>query len=414
VSLRRPRASLLLAAVGLWAVPGIAAAAAFPCTEQGVLDAVALGGGPHTFQCVGPTVVVMAAEIVPDVYAKLDGGGDLTLDGNDAHRLFSVPSNVTLELQGLTLTHGVATEGGAVLVDGTLVLEDVTVEDNTATGGVGGGGILNRGDLVVRSSRILGNTAVSGGGISTSGVGHDEFISDSTIADNDASSVGGGMVLCNGSIDRTTFSGNTASTGGGAYWDDSSTCVFTNTTVSGNHTDGTGGGIRTDDGSIELLNVTIADNTATGGISALALNCCDFATLENVLVSGGCANSMAVTTSVGGSIESPGDGCGFYASTDQVNVPAMSLLLGPLADNAGPTETQAPQPGSPAIDGGVLDDCPDGDQRGMPRPIGAGCDTGAVELPEPSQAALLLAGLAGLWGCHRRRRARSRGRGGPS
>ena len=29
----------------------------FPCTEQGILDAIALGGGPHTFACDGPTTV---------------------------------------------------------------------------------------------------------------------------------------------------------------------------------------------------------------------------------------------------------------------------------------------------------------------------------------------------------------------
>jgi len=31
----------------------------FPCTEQGIRDAIALGGGPHTFDCNGPSVVEM-------------------------------------------------------------------------------------------------------------------------------------------------------------------------------------------------------------------------------------------------------------------------------------------------------------------------------------------------------------------
>ncbi len=62
------------------------------------------------------------------------------------------------------------------------------------------------------------------------------------------------------------------------------------------------------------------------------------------------------------------------------------LLLGPLADNGGPTMTRALRPGSPAIDAGVAADCPDTDQRGRPRPIDgdgdgvATCDAGAYEL----------------------------------
>jgi hypothetical protein len=75
-------------------------------------------------------------------------------------------------------------------------------------------------------------------------------------------------------------------------WHDSGICVFTNVTVSDNHTDNVGGGIRIDDGSIELWNVAIADNSATGGASALALICCDNAILENVLVSGDCEVAM--------------------------------------------------------------------------------------------------------------------------
>jgi hypothetical protein len=53
--------------------------------------------------------------------------------------------------------------------------------------------------------------------------------------------------------------------------------------------------------------------------------------------------------------------------------------LGPLADNGGPTETHALRPGSVAISAAV--DCPppDTDQRGVPRPQGAACDTGAYE-----------------------------------
>ena len=46
----------------------------FACTEQGIRDAIAEGGGPHFFACDGPTSVVTSAEIVID--------NDVILDGN--------------------------------------------------------------------------------------------------------------------------------------------------------------------------------------------------------------------------------------------------------------------------------------------------------------------------------------------
>jgi hypothetical protein len=70
--------------------------------------------------------------------------------------------------------------------------------------------------------------------------------------------------------------------------------------------------------------------------------------------------------------------CGFN------NVP--NVMLGPLANKGGPTQTHMPQPGSPAIDF-VTTGCPPPatDQRGGARPVdgdgagGAACDAGAVE-----------------------------------
>ena len=55
-------------------------------------------------------------------------------------------------------------------------------------------------------------------------------------------------------------------------------------------------------------------------------------------------------------------------------------LLGPLQDNGGPTETQAPLAGSPAL--GVVTTrslCVRPDQRGVARAVP--CDVGAVEVP---------------------------------
>jgi hypothetical protein len=62
--------------------------------------------------------------------------------------------------------------------------------------------------------------------------------------------------------------------------------------------------------------------------------------------------------------------------TDLVNT---DPLLGPLADNGGPTMTMALLPGSPAIDAGVPVPGVTTDQRGVPRPQGQAPDIGAFE-----------------------------------
>jgi hypothetical protein len=93
--------------------------------------------------------------------------------------------------------------------------------------------------------------------------------------------------------------------------------------------------------------------------------------------------------SVGGNLESPGNTCDFYQPTDQVNVTAQQLNLGPLQDNGGPTQTHALGAGSVAINQIPAEDCVDADgaplttdQRGEPRPETGGtlCDVGAFEV----------------------------------
>ena len=62
------------------------------------------------------------------------------------------------------------------------------------------------------------------------------------------------------------------------------------------------------------------------------------------------------------------------------NIFGLDPLLGPLADNGGPTQTHLPARGSPVIDTGdpAFAEPPDTDQRGDPRLVGR-LDIGAVE-----------------------------------
>ena len=66
--------------------------------------------------------------------------------------------------------------------------------------------------------------------------------------------------------------------------------------------------------------------------------------------------------------------CGFGSGRDNV-----IILLMALYNTGGFAPTHLPYAGSPAVDNASLLYCPTTDQRGVPRPKGAGCDVGAVE-----------------------------------
>ena len=124
---------------------------------------------------------------------------------------------------------------------------------------------------------------------------------------------------------------------------------------------------------------TTVTNSTFSGISASADGGGIFgaATLKNTIVANSPAggNCSETITDDGGNLEWPGNACGFALSADP--------KLGPLADNGGPTQTHALQPGSAAIDAAVGCPPPATDQRGVSRPQGGACDIGAFEFVPP-------------------------------
>ena len=104
----------------------------------------------------------------------------------------------------------------------------------------------------------------------------------------------------------------------------------------------------------------------------------------NTIVTGGVGstgseNCSGPLGSQGHNIDSL-DQCGFHANGDK---PLTDPQIGPLQDNAGPTDTRALPATSPAVDAGAAQGCPVTDQRGLPRPQGNGCDIGAFEYLPP-------------------------------
>jgi hypothetical protein len=177
----------------------------------------------------------------------------------------------------------------------------------------------------------------------------------------------------------------------------SASLTVINSTVSGNSAGLGGGIINAGDGgsaSLTVINSTFSGNSAIGGGGSIYnTGFHGSATLKigsTILnagpLGGNIVNRSATVTSEGYNLSSD-DGGGFLTATgDQTNTPP---LIGPLQDNGGPTFTQAPLCGSPAIDAGTNFSGSATDQRGLPRtfddpgianaPGSDGTDIGAVE-----------------------------------
>jgi hypothetical protein len=277
--------------------------------------------------------------------------------------------------------------GGGIVNSGSLTLINTTVSDNFTLEG-DGGGINNGSTLTLTNSTVSGNLSFNGGGIFNSGT---LTAANSTVSDNSTqtSGAGGGVYNQGGTVTVTnsTFAGNSAltDTGGGGIYNDGGTFTVTNSTVADNSTSHQGGGIY-NAGVLTAKNTLLANNVTLSGEDTAN---CD-------LVSG-------TATSLGYNI-SDDNSCAslLTAPGDETNVtPGAGLDPKGLQNNGGPTQTFALLPGSPAVDHIPVADCTDAngnpvktDQRGIKRPQGPACDTGAFELVQTVPFSNFTASLA--------------------
>jgi CSLREA domain-containing protein len=256
-----------------------------------------------------------------------------------------------------------------VAADTAVQIMDVSIMGGIVAGD--GGGIRNAGLLELVRDSISGNRALGlGGGISSPGPS--ASIGQSTIAGNSAS-IGGGVSFENAlTITNATIAGNVAGgpgsamgRGGGISGATGSTLLLASATVTGNQSfEGPGSGGGLDAPSATLQNSIVAENIAH----------------ENDQSGSVVDNCASPAISQGHNLSDSSD-CGLTQAGDQQGMP---VLLGPLAANGGPVDTEAVLPGSLALDTGA--GCPSSDERGVSRPRRAACDVGAYELAPPLAA----------------------------
>ncbi len=406
----------------------------------GGADTIIVPAGTYTLDVVGAgeeNNETGDLDITDEVTIIGDGAATTIIDGNGAtlgDRVVQITGAFSVILSGITIRNGnTAGDGGGIYSVGTLILADSAASGNTAANT--GAGIFNSGTLTLNNSTVSGNNAsnagsgvynsgtliLNGSTVSNNGTGSDSggiynngtaTLTDSTIRENlgldgagmsnsgTMSLVGstvidnfgyfGGGISNNGTltVDGSLLAGNTVvGNGGGLLNFAPGSATLSNSTVSGNSAGAAGGNVFGGGGiynsaNLTLHSSTISGNSAPAGNGGGIASPAGYAYVGNTII----ANNPSGGNCAGGAPASQGynlsrDNSCALSQTGDIN--NTNPLLGPLANNGGPTRTHALLSESPAAEAGMFAfltfGCLSTDQRGVSRPQGLRCDIGAYE-----------------------------------
>ena len=331
--------------------------------RQAILNANSFGGSntitfDSSFFSTAQTITLTSA--LPSITgtAIIDGPGTdrLTVNGAGTLRPFTVTGSGDLTLDSLTISggHANSSTGGAVSNSGALTVTNSVISNNSSGGTNSyGGGISNSGTLTVSNSIFSANVATNYPGGAIASTGGTVTVTDSSFSGNISSISGGGAIYVSGgtlSMTSSTLSGNSAwSSSGGGVYNDGGTITLINSTLTGNT-----GGIYSYFGTTTVTNCTVADNTSSGSGGGVYSHGGTINLNNSIVADNGgssqCArfNSSPIINAQNSLI---GDNLTCVNGTN-VNNLTGDPMLSALADNGGPTQTMALQPGSSAINAG--------------------------------------------------------------
>jgi hypothetical protein len=326
--------------------------------------------------------------------ATFSGNQAINGSGGAIHALLS-----NVEINDATLVSNSSSGpgvGGAFHNDGTyeggtngyIIFRRVNFINNSANN-TGGGAHVFLYPWQPGSYARMENVLFKGNSVSNNGLGAGLRFSNGPLTlrgalfmNNDADSQGGGIWFgdnASATVTNATFTGNRALLGGAMTFNTPNAITLNNVTVVGNVADWNGGGMFSGGSNVTLRNTIVAHNTARNQWN-IDHNC------GHTYTNGG-NNLQFPNTTAGNDHRCAAD------------IQIANPLLGALT-NGGATfnDVMLPQPASPAKDRGNNATCANTDQRGVPRPIGAGCDIGAAETDGPAAGAFVITYPA--WGTY--------------
>ena len=315
----------------------------------------------RVFEIAGGAVTLDTLKLVDGYSNKTDGDGD-------GGAILVGRGSLTVVRSGITKNRApwIGGNGGGIDSDSSALVKviDSYVSNNDSGGSGGGIEASPNGRMLIQRTAISGNKAAQAGGVMV--FGPPVRIVDSTVAGNlagagpEVEGDGGGILVGNkGRLELTnsTVANNDAYTsGGGIFSDAGSQASISFSTIARNRADadamfgGTTGGIHLRTAGVQvaanarIANSIVALNTETGGAAA---DCGGIGFL-------GTGINLVTTTNQGKCSEA-----------DPIVVADPGL--GPLRGNGGPTPTIALLAGSPAIGAAGPGRAPARDQRGVKR-----------------------------------------------
>ena len=234
------------------------------------------GGGTITFGCGPGTIVLQSGTPLPTITTNttIEGGGNITISGNNATRIFNVSAGGTLTLNSITVRDGyAAADGGALRSEGTLNVNGCKFLYNATAATASGSAILCLGPTNITNTEFAHNTG-GGGALKPRSANAVTHVSGSTFHDNKSTAssgggFGGAMQLHDApsvTVDGCNFYNNEAGTRGGAI-QVGSTSVLTlkNSSVTGNSALNPAGGGLDVGGRAVITNCEIRNNIAAVG-----------------------------------------------------------------------------------------------------------------------------------------------------
>jgi hypothetical protein len=281
-----------------------------------------------------------------------------------------------------------STSGEAVFTNGPISLDHSSVSGTTDGISIAGGATitLSNGSTVTTTAS---GPAISAG---TTVALTDSAVLGSSTGNSPGIAANGAVSLTNSTVARPSVNGQ------GIFTNED--VSLTNSTVTNNG----GNGIESHGGNVTLVYADVVNNGfGIGGSGGKNIVVAHVLTSFGSVVTHGQGGNCQIASSASHGFNFTDDpntttSCHFNQSTDHVGA-SNDPLLGPLADNGGPTPTLLPQDGpSPLIDAIPSAHCGDGntlagftittDQRLLPRPDTASpsCDIGAVEVQPAAPA----------------------------
>jgi len=370
--------------------------------RQAVADASAAGGDDIVVipAGLGTITLISPIEFTGTGLTTVQGNANTVSDPTAGSLLFDSDGSSSYVLDGLTMNGDMAAntrDGDLTIANSTVNVDDqvantdngdLTITNSTITSGNYGTN-TSSGTVTVTDSTITavdvavdsasGAITITGSAV-TGQVGVNTRTGTILIADSQVKGTGQGVDASTATISvvRSSIIGDGPNTESGVTLNEGPV-IMINSTVTGFRDVGVGAE------QVQLVYATVLNNgTADDEGGAANVEALDLTTFGSVLTSGVDDCDIDTVTSQGYNFSND-QSCGLTGTGDVQD--GGDPGLGSLADNGGPGLTFLPQPSSPLMNAIPTGSCQAGgasgittDERSLPRPSGAGCEVGAVEV----------------------------------